>query len=84
LNCEAIASCGATDPKGGPNVQRPQTSKDTLKIAIGSCEECKLWVEMSRDEGFLSPEGGSTLSKRFKLVGAMLTRLWEQWKKFKP
>jgi four helix bundle protein len=30
--------------------------KRYLQIAIGSCDECKLWLEMSRDEGFLNAE----------------------------
>ena len=28
--------------------------KRYLQVAIGSCDECKLWLEMSRDEGFLT------------------------------
>src|SRR6266446_10295627 len=30
--------------------------KRYLQIAIGSCDECKLWLEMSREEGFLNTE----------------------------
>jgi four helix bundle protein len=56
--------------------------KRYLQIAIGSCDECKLWLEMSRDEGFLSAVDCSSLTNKFNLVGAMLKSLWKQWKNF--
>jgi four helix bundle protein len=49
--------------------------KRYLQIAIGSCDECKLWLEMSRDEGFLNPEECSLLTNKFNVVGAMLKSL---------
>ncbi len=54
--------------------------KRYLQVAIGSCDECKLWLEMSRDEGFLSAEECS--ENRFNVLGAMLKSLWKQWKTF--
>lgn len=51
-----------------------------LQICIGSCEECKFWLEMGRDEGYLAAECCDTLVSRFHLVGAMLQRLWKNWK----
>jgi len=54
--------------------------KRYLQVAIGSCEECKLWLEMSRDESYLSPEDCKDLVNRFHVVGAMLASLWKQWK----
>jgi len=56
--------------------------KRYLQIAIGSCDECKLWLEMSRDEGILSAEECSLLANKFNVVGAMLKSLWKQWKNF--
>jgi len=56
--------------------------KRYLQVAIGSCDECKLWLEMSRDEGFLSAEECSRLENRFNVLGAMLKSLWTQWKNF--
>jgi len=53
-----------------------------LQIAIGSCDECKLWLEMSRDEGILSAEECSLLANKFNVVGAMLKSLGKQWKNF--
>jgi four helix bundle protein len=56
--------------------------KRYLQVAIGSCDECKLWLEMSRDEGFLNPEECATLENKLNVVGAMLKSLWKQWKTF--
>jgi four helix bundle protein len=52
--------------------------KRYLQVAIGSCDEWKLWLEMSRDEGSVSPAGCDRLSNRFNVVGAMLKSSWEQ------
>src|SRR5260370_23081994 len=56
--------------------------KRYLQVAVGSCDECKLWLEMSRDEGYLSAEECFRLENRFNVLGAMLKSLWKQWKNF--
>jgi len=53
-----------------------------LQVAIGSCDECKLWLEMSCDEGFLSSTEFGVLDNRFNVLGAMLKSLWKQWRNF--
>jgi len=53
-----------------------------LQIAIGSSDECKLWLEMSGDEGFLTVADCSLPTNKFNVVGAMLKSLWKQWKNF--
>jgi four helix bundle protein len=54
--------------------------KRYMQVAIGSCDECKLWLEMSRDEGFLGAVECSELQNRFNILGAMLKSLWRQWR----
>jgi four helix bundle protein len=54
--------------------------KRFLLVAIGSCDECKLWLEMSRDEGYLPKEICEELQNRMNRVGAMLKNLWKQWR----
>lgn len=54
--------------------------KRYLQVAIGSCDECKLWLEMSRDEGYLSAEKCEDLLNEFNRLGAMLKSLWRQWR----
>jgi len=56
--------------------------KRFLQISIGSCEECKFWLEMSRDEGYLSQEKCDDMANRFNVVGAMLRSLWKNWQSF--
>jgi four helix bundle protein len=56
--------------------------KRYLMVSIGSCDECKLWLEMSRDEGYLSITQCEQFSNRFNVVGAMLKSLWKQWQNF--
>ena len=56
--------------------------KRYLQVAIGSCDECKLWLEMSRDEGDLHATECDQLSNRFNVVGAMLKSLWKQWQSY--
>ena len=56
--------------------------KRFLQISIGSCEECKFWLEMSRDEGYLSQEKCDDSANRFNVVGAMLRSLWKNWQSF--
>jgi four helix bundle protein len=56
--------------------------KRYLQVAIGSCDECKLWLEMSRDEGYLPSVQFDQLSNRFNVIGAMLKSLWKQWQNY--
>jgi len=56
--------------------------KRYLAVAIGSCDECKFWLDMSRDEGYLSAHECEALVNRFNVVGAMLKSLWKHWQNF--
>jgi four helix bundle protein len=56
--------------------------KRYLQIAIGSCDECKLWLELSRDEGFLNSQECTKLENEFNVAGSMLKSLWRNWKNF--
>jgi len=53
--------------------------KRYLQVAIGSCDEVKLWLEMSKDEGYASEETVNKLTDRFNRIGAMLAGLWKRW-----
>lgn len=56
--------------------------KRYLQISMGSCEECKFWIEMGRDEGYFKREECDQFANRFNVVGAMLRSLWKNWKSF--
>jgi len=54
--------------------------KRYLQVAIGSCDELQMWLEMSKDEGFIRSEHYEELHQRFNRIGAMLGSLWKQWR----
>lgn len=54
--------------------------KRYLQVAIGSCDEVKLWLEMSKDEGYASHEAIKALTDCFNRIGAMLSSLWKHWR----
>lgn len=51
-----------------------------LQVAIGSCDEVKMWLEMSRDEKYISDEQCRSAQSRFNRIGAMLQNLWKNWR----
>jgi four helix bundle protein len=79
----AARSVPANIVEGWAKRSSPAEFKRYLQVAIGSCDECKLWLEMSRDEGFLSSDECSSFENRFNILGAMLKSLWKQWKNFR-
>jgi len=56
--------------------------KRYLMVANGSFDGSKFWLELSRDEGYISAADAASLVNRFNVVGAMLKSLWKNWKNF--
>jgi len=54
--------------------------KRYLQVAIGSCDEVRMWLELSRDEGYVTERDCLELKNRFNRSGAMLQGLWKQWR----
>ena len=54
--------------------------KRYLQVAIGSCDEVRMWLDLSRDEGYISEGECKELKDRFNRIGAMLQSLWKQWR----
>jgi len=54
--------------------------KRYLQIAIGSCDETRMWLDLSKDEGFISESDCQQLKDRYNRIGAMLSSLWKQWR----
>jgi four helix bundle protein len=73
----AARSIPANIVEGWAKRASAQEFKRYLQVAIGSCDECKLRTEMSRDEGFLTAEECTSLENEFNVVGAMLKSLWK-------
>jgi len=64
--------------------KRSSTSefKRYLQMAIGSCIETRMWLEMSRHEGYLPAKTHVELNERYERIGAMLSGLWKRWRDF--
>jgi four helix bundle protein len=54
--------------------------KRYLQVAVGSCDEVRMWLDMSNDEGYISEEQCKELKDRYNRIGAMLQSLWKQWR----
>lgn len=78
----ATRSIPANIVEGWAKRSLPLEFKRYLQISIGSCEECKFWLEMCGDEGYFKREACEELTNRFNVVGAMLRSLWKNWKDF--
>jgi len=78
----AVRSIPANIVEGWAKRASPTEFKRYLQISVGSCEECKFWLEMSRDEGYLKQEECGEFANRLNVVGAMLRSLWKNWQSF--
>ena len=57
-----------------------QEFKRYLQMAVGSCHETRVWLDMSRDEDYLPEKAHLELSSRYNHIGIMLHKLWKEWR----
>jgi four helix bundle protein len=69
--------------EGWAKRQSPAEFKRYLQVAIGSCDEARFWLELSRDEGYTSEEIFKSHKERYNRIGAMLASLWKTWQSHK-
>jgi len=50
-----------------------------IRIAVGSCDECRVWLDFARDLGYISPKEHDALDARYREVGRMLTGLLKRY-----
>jgi four helix bundle protein len=55
--------------------------KRHLVIASGEVAECKFWIELAADEGFLSKHASEPILKEYAKLGFMIHKLWKEWRK---
>lgn len=55
--------------------------KRFLQVAVGSCDEVRLWLEFSKDERYITEELYKSQMSRYNRIGAMLASLWKNWHK---
>jgi four helix bundle protein len=53
--------------------------KRYLQIAIGSCDETRMWLDLSKDEKYIFGNDCKEIKDRYNRIGAMLGSLWKQW-----
>jgi four helix bundle protein len=54
--------------------------KRYLQIAIGSCDETRMWLDMCKDEGYIQEKDCKEVKERYNRIGSMLGSLWRQWR----
>ena len=52
-----------------------------IRIAVGSCDESRVWLEFSRDIGYINKEQQSNLDEQYREVGRMLQGLIRRYDK---
>lgn len=52
-----------------------------LQMAIGSCEEMRVWLDFTGDEGYLNGKALEGLQSEYAKIGTLLHRLWREWRK---
>ena len=52
--------------------ESPADVRRFIRIAIGSCDETRVWLEFARDLGYLKPEQQKALEERYQEIGRML------------
>ena len=55
--------------------ESPAEVKRFVRIAIGSCDETRVWLEFARDLGYLDVPQQKALEERYQEVGRMLQGL---------
>ncbi len=65
-------SIAANIAEGMGKQESPADVKRFVRIAIGSCDESRVWLEFARDLGYLKPEQQHALEERYQEVGRML------------
>ena len=55
--------------------------KRFLIMSIGSCDEMKILIEFSKDLGYISKETYKEIIGEYDLIGKMLYKLHQNWKK---
>ena len=50
-----------------------------LRIALGSCDETRIWLEYARDLEYLSPDRFNDLHEAYCEIGRMVNGLVQSW-----
>ena len=59
--------------------ESPAEVKRFVRVAIGSCDETRVWLEFARDLGYLEVPQQNALEERYQEVGRMLQGLIKRY-----
>ena len=65
-------SIPANIAEGMGKQESPAEVKRFVRIAIGSCDETRVWLEFARDLGYLDVAQQKALEERYQEIGRML------------
>ena len=57
----------------------PRDVVQFIRIALGSCDETRVWLDFARDLGYMDPEAHRDFEERYCEIGRMLTGLIRKW-----
>ena len=72
-------SIAANIAEGMGKQSSPGEVRRFIQIAIGSCDESRVWLEFSRDLGYLSEERQRSYDERYREIGRMLRGLQKRY-----
>ena len=68
----ASKSIAANIAEGMGKQESPAEVRRFVRMAMGSCDETRVWLEFARDLGYLKADLQSSLNARYQEVGKML------------
>ena len=51
-----------------------------VRMALGSCDETRVWLDFARDLDYIEENTHDTLDEQYREVGRMLTGLVKKWR----
>jgi four helix bundle protein len=76
----AARSIPANIAEGWAKRKSPQEFKRYLQMTVGSCHETRVWLDMSKDESYLTEKEHGDLIAKYNHIGIMLHKLWKEWR----
>jgi four helix bundle protein len=76
----AARSIPANIAEGWAKRNSPLELKRYLQMAVGSCHETRVWLDMREDEGHITEAEHSDLVAKYNHIGIMLHKLWKEWR----
>ena len=65
-------SIPANIAEGMGKQESPKDVIHYMRISMGSCDESRVWLEFSKDLGYITEQEQQTFDKRFQEIGRML------------